>query len=105
MSRGFPLAILVERVRPAIAFAHIQPFLARGGKKGHGHEIRGALALHQSSVWLRGTSGIQRRNCGANPRCACGSIIKKGYSTPVFRYLDFLKVREPALVHQDPAKD
>ena len=41
---------------------------------------------------------------GQNPRCACGSIMKKGYSPPLFRYLDFLKVREPLLVHRDPAK-
>src|SRR5229473_549173 len=29
-------------------------------EKGHGHEIQGALALHQSSVWLRCSGGIQR---------------------------------------------
>jgi hypothetical protein len=32
---------------------------------------------------------------GSNPRCSCGSIMKKEYSPPVFRYLEFL--REPAL--------
>ena len=42
---------------------------------------------------------------GQNPRCACGGIMKKGYSPPVFRYLDFLKVREPAIVHRDSPED
>ena len=42
---------------------------------------------------------------GQSPRCACGTIMKKGYSPPVFRYLDFLKVRAPAPVHQDVPED
>jgi hypothetical protein len=42
---------------------------------------------------------------GQNPRCACGSFMKKGYSPPVFRYLNFLRIREPALVHRDAPKD
>jgi len=29
---------------------------------------------------------------GVNPRCACGTAMKKKYSSPVFRYLDFLQV-------------
>ena len=32
---------------------------------------------------------------GSNPRCSCGSIMKKDYSPPAFRYLEFL--REPEL--------
>ena len=32
---------------------------------------------------------------GSNSRCSCGSIMKKEYSPPVFRYLEFL--REPEL--------
>src|ERR1700694_26984 len=48
------LALCKSRAQPAIAFADIQPFLRRE-EKGHGHEIRGALALRQSSVWLRGS--------------------------------------------------
>lgn len=36
---------------------------------------------------------------GQNPICTCGNIMKKDYSAPVFRYLDFLEMREPAL-HQ-----
>jgi hypothetical protein len=32
---------------------------------------------------------------GSNPRCSCGGLMKKPYSSPVFRYLDFLRVEEP----------
>jgi len=42
---------------------------------------------------------------GQNPRCACGSIMKKAYSPPVFRCLDFLRFPEPVLVHRDSSKD
>jgi len=55
-----------------------------------------------------GCAVLVEANCeidGQNPRCACGSIMKKGYSTPVFRYLDFLKVRAPALVHREAPED
>ena len=34
---------------------------------------------------------------GRNPRCACGGIMKKEYSPPVFRYLDFLHVPQAVL--------
>jgi hypothetical protein len=34
---------------------------------------------------------------GQNPRCACGSIMKKEYTSPVFQYLDFLRFPEPSL--------
>jgi hypothetical protein len=37
---------------------------------------------------------------GQNPRCACGGIMKKKYTSPVFTYLDFLRVDEPAAVQQ-----
>lgn len=42
---------------------------------------------------------------GQNPRCACGSIMKKDYSPPVFRYLDFLRFPESALVPRDSRED
>jgi hypothetical protein len=32
---------------------------------------------------------------GENPRCACGSIMKKLYAPPVFHCLDFLRFPEP----------
>jgi hypothetical protein len=42
---------------------------------------------------------------GQNPRCACGTMMKKHYSPPVFRYLDFLHFPEPALALQDSTED
>jgi hypothetical protein len=33
---------------------------------------------------------------GQNPRCACGGVMRKKYTSPVFTYLDFLRVEEPA---------
>jgi hypothetical protein len=42
---------------------------------------------------------------GQNPRCACGNIMKKNYSPPVFRYLDFLRFPEPAIAHRDSPED
>ena len=42
---------------------------------------------------------------GENPRCACGSVMKKDYSPPVFRYLDFLKFPEPTLARWDPSEE
>jgi len=42
---------------------------------------------------------------GLNPRCTCGGVMKKDYSPPVFRYLDFLKFPEPALARRDAAED
>jgi hypothetical protein len=42
---------------------------------------------------------------GQNPRCACGSIMKKVYSPPVFRYLDFLRFPEPVLADRDSSEE
>ena len=42
---------------------------------------------------------------GSNPRCACGSIMKKEYSPPVLNYLDFLRFPEPALAPQGSHED
>ncbi len=42
---------------------------------------------------------------GQNLRCACGSIMKKSYTPPVFRYLDFLRFSEPAFIHRDSSED
>jgi hypothetical protein len=33
---------------------------------------------------------------GQNPRCACGGIMRKKYASPVFAYLDFLRIDEPS---------
>jgi hypothetical protein len=42
---------------------------------------------------------------GQNPRCACGNVMKKDYSPPVFRYLDFLRFPEPVLTPWDSRED
>jgi len=42
---------------------------------------------------------------GQSPRCACGSVMKKDYSSPVFRYLDFLKFPEPELARWDTPEE
>jgi hypothetical protein len=36
---------------------------------------------------------------GQNPRCACGRMMKKKYVSPVFRYLDFLRIEDPVALH------
>jgi len=42
---------------------------------------------------------------GQNPRCACGSIMKKSYTPPVLRYFDFLRFPEPAFIHRYSSED
>jgi len=42
---------------------------------------------------------------GRNPRCACGSVMKKVFSPPVFRYLDFLQFPEPELALRHSAEE
>jgi hypothetical protein len=32
---------------------------------------------------------------GSHPRCVCGSVMKKEYASPVFRYLAFLHFEQP----------
>jgi len=34
---------------------------------------------------------------GQNPRCACGGLMRKKYTSPVFSYLDFLRVEDPMI--------
>jgi hypothetical protein len=42
---------------------------------------------------------------GENPRCACGSVFKKNYFPPVFRYLDFLHIDQPAVSQRTSGED
>ena len=42
---------------------------------------------------------------GKNPVCACGSVMKKQYSPPVFHYLDFLRFPEPAAAKRESPED
>ena len=36
---------------------------------------------------------------GLNPRCACGEIMEKNYTSYASAYLDFLRVEESAGLH------
>ncbi|MGA2427838.1 MAG: hypothetical protein ABSH13_04985 [Candidatus Acidiferrum sp.] len=42
---------------------------------------------------------------GRNPRCACGEIMKKKYTSPAAAYLHFLRIEEPAGVHSGSQGD
>lgn len=42
---------------------------------------------------------------GSNPRCVCGFPMKKTYSRPRFRYLDFLHIEDSALARGTSQKD
>jgi hypothetical protein len=42
---------------------------------------------------------------GRNPQCACGSVMKRQYSPPVFQYLDFLRFPEPAAVSRESKEE
>jgi hypothetical protein len=53
------------------------------------------------AVLVESDGGIE----GQNPRCACGGVMKKGYSPPVFRYLDFLRFPETAFADRDSSKE
>ncbi len=64
----------------------------------HWHCVNPACAC---AVVVESYSGIE----GQNPRCACGGILKKGYSPPALRYLDFLRSPEPALARRDSPED
>ena len=53
------------------------------------------------TVLVKSNSGVE----GENPRCSCGGLMKKDYSPPVFRYLDFLYLGEPAVSRRTPGED
>ena len=55
----------------------------------------------QCSVLVETTGEME----GSNPRCACGGLMKKEYSPPVLRYLDFLRFPEPALAPRASHED
>ena len=42
---------------------------------------------------------------GSNPQCACGSLMKKVYSPPLLRYLDFLRFGEPEITPSGSRED
>jgi hypothetical protein len=55
----------------------------------------------QCTVLVETSSGVE----GSNPRCTCGSVMKKPYAPPVFRYLDFLSFPEPAITARGSQED
>jgi len=42
---------------------------------------------------------------GGNPRCCCGSVMKKEFKSPVFSYLDFLHLDPPLVVAKKSGQD
>jgi hypothetical protein len=68
----------------------------KSGERWHGLNRAGGCA-----VGVESNGEIEAQN----PRCACGGIMRKVYSPPVFRYLDFLKFPEPALAHRNSPED
>jgi hypothetical protein len=45
------------------------------------------------------------RVTGPNPRCSCGSVMKKAYSPPVFREIEMLRFPEPVLISSGSVRD
>jgi len=42
---------------------------------------------------------------GKNPRCACGSVMKKEYAPPAFQCLDFLRFPELVPARRESPED
>jgi hypothetical protein len=42
---------------------------------------------------------------GSNPTCSCGTTMKRKYTPPGFRYLDFLQLDQPAFSERASRKD
>jgi len=58
-------------------------------------------AACRCSVLVETTGEIE----GRNPGCACGGVLKKDFSPPAFRRLDFLQFPEPELALQRSAEE
>jgi hypothetical protein len=64
------------------------------------------MMMRLGDSWLCSNDGcraqisvqVSGRIDGVNPRCSCGFVMKKTYSSPTFRYLDFLREEDAALV-------
>jgi hypothetical protein len=97
--------LLLSRAHSRIAFADIPAVLAKEGI--------GAMIMKSGERWhcinpACGCSVLVETNGevqGENPRCACGGLMKKDYSPPVFRHLDFLHLNEPALARRISSED
>ena len=66
------------------------------------------MMMRSGDIWNCTNPGCQAkilvqtesRGDGVNPRCSCGALMKKKYTSPVFCYLDFLRAEEPVLSSQ-----
>jgi hypothetical protein len=71
------------------------------------------MVLHSGERWLCtnpncGCSVVVDRGTaqdGANPRCSCGSILKKEFKPPVLSYLDFLRLDLPLVATKETKQD
>lgn len=59
-----------------------------------------SAACHKEIVVACGEAPAENR-----PRCTCGAEMKKEYSPPVFRYLEFLQLEQPLLAGPATRKD
>jgi hypothetical protein len=57
---------------------------------------------HSTNGVCRAEVSVQapRQSDGVNPRCSCGSAMKKKYTWPVFGYLDFPQVQDEVLAER-----
>jgi hypothetical protein len=91
--------------QPENAFADTPAALAKGGTRAmlmkSGERWQCMNPACQCTVLVETSSEVE----GSNPRCTCGSVMKKPYAPPVFRYLDFLSFPEPAITARGSHED
>ncbi len=59
-----------------------------------GEQWRCTNPVCHCEVLVQSDSALQ----GENPRCVCGSPLKKKYAPPHLTYLEFLRIEDPLLV-------
>jgi hypothetical protein len=60
-----------------------------------GEQWRCTNLVCHCEVLVQSDSALQ----GENPRCVCGSPLKKKYAPPHLTYLEFLRIEDPLLVN------
>lgn len=68
-------------------------------------KIRSGDTWHCTNPSCDAVVFVKAEGQGVSPRCSCGAPMKKKYRSPVFRYLDFLRVEEPELTSQNTRDD
>jgi len=81
------------------AFPAIPASLRAKGEKAimimkTGEQWRCTNPVCHCEVLVQSDSALQ----GENPRCVCGSPLKKKYAPPHLTYLEFLRIEDPLLV-------